>query len=362
MSSNNRNAGRAAILNAPPGEPSNDLNSDGRFEMRPDGLFRRSDDGRPWRVSGPFEVLCETHDDEALAWGLLIRFPDRDQVTQCVVVTRDLFAGEGAELRGLLARRGLFVNPTQAARGALNLYLATLATPKRARVVARTGWHRVGDVRVFVLPDEVFGHAPVEVLYQPASRELSPFRQAGSLAAWRDDVASWCIGNSRLLLAVSAAFAAPLLDVVGEEGGGLHLRGASRIGKTTALRVAASVWGGNVGGGAEAYLRQWRSTSNATEGVAATHSDTLLALDELGQADPREVGATAYMLASGQGKNRMDRAGALRAVARFRSLFLSTGELSLGYKIAEAGSAMKAGQEVRLVDLPADAGAGLGLF
>jgi putative DNA primase/helicase len=49
---------------------------------------------------------------------------------------------------------------------------------------------------------------------------------------------------------------------------------------------------------------------------------------------------------------------------RFRVLFLSTGELSLADKIAEGGLGrrVKAGQEVRLVDIPADAGKGLGLF
>jgi uncharacterized protein (DUF927 family) len=43
-------------------------------------------------------------------------------------------------------------------------------------------------------------------------------------------------------------------------------------------------------------------------------------------------------------------------------LFLSTGELSLADKMMEIGKRAKAGQEVRLVDVPADAGAGMGMF
>jgi uncharacterized protein (DUF927 family) len=43
-------------------------------------------------------------------------------------------------------------------------------------------------------------------------------------------------------------------------------------------------------------------------------------------------------------------------------LFLSTGEMSLEQHMAEAGQRIYAGQEVRLVDVPADAGAGGGLF
>jgi uncharacterized protein (DUF927 family) len=41
---------------------------------------------------------------------------------------------------------------------------------------------------------------------------------------------------------------------------------------------------------------------------------------------------------------------------------LSSGELSLADKMAEAGKRVRAGQEVRLVDVPADAGAGMGIF
>ena len=367
-----RAAIREAVLSAEEAEasqtgadraPSVDGVNSSRFEMKPHGLyFKSGDEKRPYRISGHFDVMSETRDDDAQAWGLLLRFPDRDGLIQTVVITRDMFAGEGAELRSVLSRRGLYINPSSAARQALNEYLSNVATMKRARVVSRTGWHRVDGVRVFVLPGVNFGTPPVEVIYQAGLREASPFGCGGTLADWRDGVAALCAGNSRLLLAVSAAFAGPLLDLVGEEGGGLHLRGGSRVGKTTALRVAASVWGGEPGGGAGAYIRQWRATGNAVEGIAAAHSDTLLPLDELGQADPKEVGDTAYMLANGMGKARSDRGGGLRAPARFRVLFLSTGELSLADKIAEAGRQIQAGQQVRLVDVPADAGAGLGLF
>jgi len=43
-------------------------------------------------------------------------------------------------------------------------------------------------------------------------------------------------------------------------------------------------------------------------------------------------------------------------------LFLSSGEVSLADKMAEIGRRSKAGQEVRLVDIPANAGKGLGAF
>jgi uncharacterized protein (DUF927 family) len=161
------------------------------------------------------------------------------------------------------------------------------------------------------------------------------------------------------VLALSAAFAAPLLGPLGLEGGGFHVRGASSTGKTTLLRVAGSVWGG---GGIDGYIRRWRATVNGLEGVATLHCDALLCLDELAETDGRDAYRAAYMLANGQGKQRAGLAGEARPPQTWRLLFVSTGELTLADKIAEDGRRVTAGQEVRVVDVAADAGAGLGLF
>ena len=110
----------------------------------------------------------------------------------------------------------------------------------------------------------------------------------------------------RSAAAVSLALAGPLLEPLGLDSFGLHLRGASSSGKTTALRVAASVWGG------PGVLTTWRSTSNGLEGMAALRNSTMLALDELGQATAAEVGEVVYMFANGQGKARARRSGAAR--------------------------------------------------
>ena len=186
-------------------------------------------------------------------------------------------------------------------------------------------------------------------------------REAGSLEGWQGEIARYAVGNSRLILAISTAFAAPLLYPTGAESGGFHFRGASSTGKSTALVVAGSAWGG---GGIRGYVRTWRATSNGLEGVAGMHCDCLLCLDEMGQVDGREAGQIAYMLANGVGKSRASRSGEARPAAEWRLLFLSSGELSLADKIAEDGRGRRAaaGQQVRIVDIPADAGAGMGMF
>lgn len=187
------------------------------------------------------------------------------------------------------------------------------------------------------------------------------YRRKGTVESWQENVALYAVGNSRLGLALCVAFAAPLLYPSSSESGGFHFRGGSSTGKTTALYVAGSAWGG---GGIRGFIRTWRATSNGLEGVAALHCDALLCLDEIGQVDGRDAGQIAYMLANGQGKSRAGRSGEARPAAEWRLLFLSSGEVGLADKIAEDGRGRRvaAGQEVRIVDIPADAGAGMGLF
>ena len=82
----------------------------------------------------------------------------------------------------------------------------------------------------------------------------------------------------------------------------------------------------------------------------------------LSQVDPREAGEIAYMLANGSGKARASKNGAARSRHEWRLLFLSAGEIGLAQHIRDAGKKAKAGQTVRLVDIPADAGQGFGIF
>lgn len=119
---------------------------------------------------------------------------------------------------------------------------------------------------------------------------------AGTVDDWRDSVSRLASGNSRLIFALSAAFASSLVKMMGEDFGGFHFRGTSSSGKTTALKMAASVWGDPA-----TYPRLWRTTANGLEGLAALHNDGLLILDKLSQIDPKEAGEAAYLLANGQG-------------------------------------------------------------
>ena len=60
----------------------------------------------------------------------------------------------------------------------------------------------------------------------------------------------------------------------------------------------------------------------------------------------------AYMLANGSAKARMTKEGNARPMRQWRLVFLSTGEQGLEDKVNEDGRRVRAGQEVRVPDIP----------
>jgi putative DNA primase/helicase len=234
----------------------------------------------------------------------------------------------------------------------LSVYIQTAHTKARARCTNRIGWHG----GVFVLPTGTLGTTNERVLYQSATVIKHSFKRRGTLMEWQQNVASRASGNSRALFAIACAFAPPLLELAAGESGGFHLRGGSSTGKTKLLACAASVWG------SPEYTQLWRATANGLEGLAQLHNDGLLILDEIAQVDPKDAGGVAYMLSNGSGKVRASQEGLARKPARWRLLYLSSGEISLSEHAMAGGKTVKAGQEVRLVDIPAEAGKEMGVF
>jgi uncharacterized protein (DUF927 family) len=151
-----------------------------------------------------------------------------------------------------------------------------------------------------------------------------------------------------------------LLWLTSTDGGGLHVYGASSTGKTTSLRAAASVWGQ---GNAQGFIRTWHSTTNGLEAAAALSSDTMMALDELGTADADDVSDAIYQLSNGAGKGRAQRSGDAQKAKQWRVMFVSSGELPIQAKLAQARTKRAmAGQLTRMVDIEADGLHALGIF
>jgi uncharacterized protein (DUF927 family) len=328
----------------------------GFFEVQTNGLyFVEEKDGSEQAVfvSSPIIVRAMTRSGTSQAWGRLLEWRDPDNRLHQWAMPLELLQGDGADVRRELASRGMQIYPSRRSRELFTSYLQSYPTNTRALCVNKLGWHG----GVYVMPDRASGQSDQLTVFQNPHGLEPAFSQLGTLQQWRDHVAALAVNNSRLGLAVSTAFAAVLADLVAEQGGGIHIRGGSSTGKSTALKMASSVWGNP-----EQYGREWRTTDNALEGLAALHNDGLLVLDELNQCDPRVIGTAVYMLANGQGKARMHKTGATKDAIKWRVLFLSAGEESLGAIMQQAGKRTNAGQEIRLAEIPADAGQSMGMF
>lgn len=315
------------------------------------GVFYKDDDDNPHWICSRLDVEALVRDGASENWGRLLAWKDADRVQHRWSLPMELLKSDGADMRGELARMGLDIAPSIKARTKLSEYVVSAKPNARARCVTRTGWHG----QVFVLPDRTIGKSKEMVIYQ-SEMTHSEYSVKGTLQDWQENVSRYCSGNPRMLLALSTAFAGMLLNLAGEESGGIHFVGNSSTGKTTALRAACSVYG------PPSYLHRWRATANGLEGLAAMHNDTLLVLDELSQCEPREAGQIAYMLANGSGKARAARTGKAKPSQSWHLLFLSAGEIGLAQHMSEGGRKVKAGQQVRLVEIGADAGAGYGMF
>jgi putative DNA primase/helicase len=331
----------------------------------PFGYVRR-DRGWYWQPQGKeraefvgqhFKVLAVTRNEAGGDFGRWIEFRDTDNQSRREIVFAREFASSGDGLRTRLAAMGFDTASTAEGRRKFNDLLQNWRPSTRARTTTRTGWTEEGGA--YVLPTRVIGEGERVVLVSE-SGEQPQMAAMGSVEGWIERIGRFCEGNSRLVLAVCCALGGPLLKLANAEGGGFHLRGqatnASSTGKTTAQLVGASVCG------PPGYLEKWRSTDNALEGTAELHNDGALFLDELGEMDPRLLGEALYMLAGGLGKGRMDRNGGTRPRKTWRLLILSSGEISVAEHMLAAQKKARAGQEVRLVDVPADAGASLGVF
>ena len=355
---------RGPVDNADEAQSAPQYKSFGCYRMSATGLFKNGSDGEQNAelifISGPFGVLGRVRNPSGEGWARLLCWSDDDKRVHTFSVSDAELHGEQSALCANLASRGLKVATGRAARAHLISYLNQVSVEDRVTVVERTGWHTIHNARVFALPSNTISPITSQserVIIQGAA--TAPFDRRGALADWQNSVGSLVAGHSRAVFAVSSGFAGPLLGLLGQEGCGFNLYGQSSSGKTTLAEAAASVWGK---GDSPGFVRSWRSTANALEATAALHTDTLLVLDELGVVDPREAHAAAYQLAVGTGRGRAARDGSLRQPLTWRTMVLSTGEVRIADKLVEAGQRARAGQQVRLIDIPADAGAGFGAF
>ncbi|MDW3681623.1 DUF927 domain-containing protein [Cupriavidus sp. CV2] len=333
-----------------------------RFVVSDAGVFFigiRHDSSAEADIELPPVWLCDRLDiigrgeDEAGRGYRILRWHSRGSGTERVSAFALAMVGE-REGWSILRERGLAIATSRAALEKLSGYLQTEGSDELYFVTESGGWTH----GAYILPSgEVLGKPSAPLFYRGDTSGASAYSAKGALDGWRDTVASLAHGNTRPMLAIGVALAAPLLHLVSLESGGFHIFGTSGSGKTTSAKVGASVWGSP-----REQILNWDSTALALANAAAARNDGVMLLDEMGQGNPEAVSMAAYRLFNGTGKMQGAKDGGNREQARWRVMVLSTGEIDLAAFMSGGGKRTRAGQEVRLASLPADAGKGYGAF
>lgn len=323
--------------------------------VRRSGTWIRDEEGHFCRICGPLMTTAMIRNARGTDWSRLIWLIDRDGAERWLRIAERDIVMSWQRTMAQLVDAGLDIGAVEKMPSIIGgLRAATIAA--RLRLVERGGWHG----QHYLAQTGTVGPCSADMPVRTGRLGAAPASNPTKLVQWQEDVAALVQGNSRLVLAVCAALAGLAIGLLdGQESFGLHLRGRSSSGKSTALAVAASVFGP-----AGREISSWRTTENGIEATAEQHHHRLLILDEIAQIDARAAAQVGYTLGNGLGKQRANGAGRSARSATWQSIFLSAGEISLEEKIAEwAGApAMREGQVVRVMDLPADAGKGLGIF
>ncbi|EMD1657075.1 DUF927 domain-containing protein [Pluralibacter gergoviae] len=208
-----------------------------------------------------------------------------------------------------------------------------------------TGWHH----GAYIMPDgEVIGSPETPILFNGRSAAASGYAVVGTAESWRDSVARLAGGNPSMMLGIAASLSAPLIGLVGADGFGVHLFEQSSAGKTTTANIASSLWGEP-----DALRLTWYGTALGIANEAEAHNDSLLPLDEVGQgSSAKDVATSAYTLFNGAGKLQGAKEGGNRELKRWRTVAISTGEMDIETFLSAGGLKVKAGQLVRLLNIP----------
>ena len=291
-------------------------------------------------------------------WSYILHVLNREGRFSEIVVPATAFF-DHADFRQQLLRCGATIDACTEKKHLIN-YIQHYPVQRYFLTVDKLGW--AFEKKYFLLPGCVISKTGEENVEEPylaheAQSHVVAIKQSGTLQEWQEMVAEPCSGNSLLELMLYLGFVAPLLEPLDLPNIGVHLYGETSRGKTTALRVTASIYGNPQG-----MVQNWRTTDNAMESLAYFHNNITLLLDEINQVTPKMLAEIIYMLGNGGGKNRARQDSSLRAAKRWHLAYLSSGEVRTDEYMREEGTRrVMGGQAVRMLDISVDAGREMGV-
>lgn len=318
------------------------------FKLTEDGVFYNGK-----YLCRYIEVIAFIRDIENENWKRRVRFKNTFGDFHVLDIGMEQFRNT-SDIWKILGKAGFEVPDLKNEKLVLK-YLKSNIPGQRITSVSKIGW--ISD-KQFISPSFHVTKEKTDNHFSLDSKIRNVgFKIKGELKEWQDNICKYCEGNDILVLAICSAFSGTLLRFTNQSCTVAHLVGKSSIGKTSALAVAASIWGDS-----QQFIMQWRVTSNAIETLAESHNDCLLILDELSQISARDAGNMIYTLGNAKGKARLNSEAEQKEIRQWQISILSSGEIGIADKISENNEKAKAGQLVRFIDIEAEVPNGFGIY
>ncbi len=249
-----------------------------------------------------------------------------------IIVERDYIANTQKMLN--LAANG-FPADALNAKGLLK-YLRTFESLNQhiipaTDVTTHAGWQSEKEPDyAFLLGKKLIKSNPkYSIQYRGASladeRLIEGYKTEGNIDTWLQALAP-AMQHPKVALAFYSSFVSSLLEIFGCPNFIVEYAGRTSVGKTTALRVAASVWGNPDERMPDTTLHTWDATRVWIERSCSILSGLPMILDDTKRAkNPDMVSEIAYTLTSGHGRGR----GKPQGIARedsWRNVTISSGE------------------------------------
>ena len=323
-------AGRVArrVRDAIPGAPvSDEARVPDGWRIAPDGIFRLSCDGAEKIAAAPVVIsgrLVSVEDESERVTLACLRAGEwQEHVTDRAVIANARRVVD-------LATYGFPVNSTNdrdiveylAAYEAANLDHIPVS-----RVTRHLGWQGEGGRDGFLWGRNLIGGQGIAFQGADAGDEqiADGFHAAGSFDSWLEAVEG-VHSFPRVLFCLYAAFVPPMVSILGCPGFIIDVSGRTSSGKTTLLRLVASVWGKPDEQAPDGAMATWDATAVRIERALSVLHSLPLVLDDTKRArQDRLVASTLYAVASGQGRGRGSKTG-LSTTGSWQTVVFSSGE------------------------------------
>jgi putative DNA primase/helicase len=317
-----------------------------------------------------FKLVAIAEDEATHEFFAIIKYRDVDGGVRWVNIPVADLDNRKALTKTLKNLGAYFSNMEAKNKRALDKLIASKRKAKRLNFAARVGWYG-GSYKAYVLSNRVIGAADSSsVAIRPprgiAGGHAAGIGRAGDHAEWVRTVASPAKYSSRMVLAISAALAAPLLGMAHLPSFGILVHGRGKAGKSTMLVAAASVGGY----GQEEDLPNFRATDAAFGEIPAAFNDGFLPMNELGllkgSAGERRqrLRDLSYGVAEGRGTtySRLAPIQKGSTAMKWHCIALATGEETADEIARDAREIRMAGESVRWIDLAATRNEAVDIF